>query len=81
MGTSESPLAARLFGLKYHGLIYGVMGLGFTAGGAAGPVIIGYMGDLADSYQSAFVVCLVMILISLACLLMLRPVRKQDPGL
>jgi MFS family permease len=81
MGTSESPLAARLFGLKNHGLIYGVMGLGFTAGGSAGPVIIGYMGDLAGSYQSAFVVCLVLSLISLACLLMLRPVRKQGPGL
>jgi MFS family permease len=81
MGTSESPLTARLFGLKNHGLIYGVMGLGFTAGGAVGPVIIGYMGDLADSYQSAFVVCLALTFIALVCLLILRPMRKQGMGL
>ena len=81
MGTSESPLAARLFGLKNHGLIYGVMGLGFTAGGAAGPVVIGFMGDLADSYQPAFVVCLALSLIALVFMIILKPVQKQSAGI
>jgi MFS family permease len=77
MGTSESPLVARLFGLKNHGMIYGVMGLGFTAGGAAGPVIIGYMTDLADSYQPAFGVCLALSVIALVLMVVLRPVQRQ----
>jgi len=81
MGTSESPLVSRLFGLKHHGLIYGMMGMGFTAGGAAGPVIIGYMGDLAESYQPAFVVCLVLSLIALVVMVIIKPVQKDGPGL
>jgi MFS family permease len=34
MAASESPLVAGVFGLSSHGLIYGVVHLGFTAGAA-----------------------------------------------
>ena len=77
MGTSESPMVARLFGLKNHGMIYGVMGLGFTVGGAAGPVIIGYMTDLAGNYQPSFWVCLVLSIIALLLMIILKPVKGQ----
>ncbi len=76
MGTSESPLVARLFGLTSHGLIYGVMGLGFTAGGAVGPVIIGYICDVTGSYQPAFMVCAALGIIGLILMVMLRPTKK-----
>lgn len=76
MGTSESPLAARLFGLTSHGLIYGVMAMGFTAGGAIGPVIIGYIYDITDSYRIAFLVCIVLFVIGLIFMAILKPTPK-----
>ena len=76
MGTSESPLVARLFGLTSHGLIYGVMGLGFTAGGAVGPVMIGYICDVTGSYQPAFIVCAALGIIGLILMVILKPTKK-----
>jgi MFS family permease len=76
MGTSESPLIARLFGLSSHGLIYGVIGLGFTAGGAVGPVVSGYIFDVTESYQLAFWICAAFGVIGLILTAMLRPTRK-----
>ena len=76
MGTSESPLVARLFGLTSHGLIYGVMGLGFTIGGAVGPVMIGYICDVTESYQSAFIVCAALGIIGLILMVILKPTKK-----
>ena len=76
MGTSESPLAARLFGLTSHGLIYGVMAMGFTTGGAIGPVIIGYIYDLTDSYRIAFLVCIALSVIGLIFMAILKPTPR-----
>jgi MFS family permease len=76
MGTSESPLVARLFGLSSHGLIYGVVGIGFTAGGALGPLVTGYICDVTNSYQMAFLVCAGFAALGLILLALLRPTRK-----
>ena len=76
MGTSESPLAARLFGLTSHGLIYGVMGLGFTVGGALGPFIMGYIYDVTDSYRTAFLVCIALGVVGLILMAILKPTRR-----
>jgi len=76
MGTSESPLVARLFGLRAHGLIYGVIGLGFTAGGAVGPIVTGYIHDVTDSYRIAFMVCIALAIIGLLLVTVLRPTKK-----
>lgn len=76
MGTSESPLVARLFGLSSHGLIYGVTGFGFTMGGAVGPVMIGYIFDVTESYRPAFLVCISLCIIGLILILILKPTKK-----
>jgi MFS family permease len=76
MGTSESPLVARLFGLSSHGLIYGVIGLGFTAGGAVGPFVMGYMFDITSSYQTSFIVCAAFGVLGLILVTILRPTKK-----
>jgi MFS family permease len=76
MGTSESPLVARLFGLSSHGLIYGVVGIGFTAGGALGPLVTGYICDVTDSYQMAFLVCAGFGALGLILSALLRPTNK-----
>ena len=77
-GASESPLVARLFGLKSHGLIYGVVGIGFTGGTAVGPIITGYLFDTTGSYQTGFLLCAIAAAIAVVAVLLLRPVRRGE---
>jgi MFS family permease len=55
--VSHSPLIAKLFGLKSHGLIFGVFGVSVMIGGAMGPLLTGYLFDVTNSYQMAFLLC------------------------
>jgi MFS family permease len=55
--VSESPLVAELFGLRSHGLILGVINMGFCIGAALGPFLAGYIFDVTGSYSVAFLVC------------------------
>jgi MFS family permease len=73
-GTLESPLAAELFGVKSHGAIFGVMGLGFCLGSAAGPFMAGYIFDASGSYRLAFTACVIVLTIGLILALGVRPV-------
>jgi len=76
-GTSASPLAAGLFGLSSHGLIYGVLGLGVTIGGAMGPFLAGYIFDVTGSYQVAFLVCAVIGIVGLILTALLPPIKGE----
>jgi len=78
MAASEPPLVARLFGLRSHGVILGFIGLGFTCGAAVGPYVTGYIFDLTDSYQTAFLICAVTGVIGLILAIILRPTRELD---
>ena len=80
LATTESPLVAWLFGLSSHGLIFGVIGIGFTAGGAVGPVVMGYIFDLNGSYQTAFLVCAVVAVVGLILTVLLRPAKRPEIG-
>jgi len=74
--TSESPLVAGLFGLRSHGLILGVISLlGFTFGAAVGPLVGGYIFDMASSYQLAFIVCGAMSVVGLVLTALLSPIE------
>jgi MFS family permease len=77
IGTSESPLIARLFGLSSHGLIYGVVGLSWTFGGAVGPVVTGYLCDVNGNYQLAFLLCAVIAVLGLILLVILKPTKRR----
>jgi MFS family permease len=76
IGASESPLVAGLFGLSSHGLIYGVVHLGFTAGAAVGPLVTGYIFDVTGSYMVAFLVCAVLSIVGLILSAILRPIKR-----
>jgi len=52
----ESTIAAELFGLKSLGLICGMVSFGFTIGGAAGPLLTGYLFDQSGNYTLAFII-------------------------
>jgi len=77
--TSESPLVAELFGLKSHGVILGVIAFSFTIGGAGGPLLVGYIFDVAGSCQLGFLVCAAISLngLVLTAILKQRRVRGQ----
>ena len=55
--TAESPLVAELFGLRSHGLLLGVVSCSFTIGAAIGPLLTGYIFDVTNSYEIAFLLC------------------------
>ena len=77
MATSESPLMARLFGLRSHGLIYGMVGFGYTIGSAVGPVVTGHIFDLTGSYQLAFQVCAAFGVAGCILATTLRPTKRM----
>ncbi|MFC2047514.1 MFS transporter [Chloroflexota bacterium] len=74
--TVESPLTADLFGLKSHGVIYGVVALSFTIGAAIGPFLAGYIFDVTNSYELAFLICAVISVIGLGLIITLRPIKR-----
>ncbi|MFC1979711.1 MFS transporter [Chloroflexota bacterium] len=75
LDSVESPLIAELFGLESHGLIYGVITLGFTIGGAMGPVIAGYIFDVTGSYQLAFLISAFVATAGFILAATLRPIK------
>jgi MFS family permease len=81
VGTSESPLLARLFGLSSHGLIYGVVGLSWTLGGAVGPLVTGYLCDVMGNYQLAFLISAILGAIGILMLFVLRPTKRLGAAL
>ena len=76
LGVVESPLAAELFGLRSHGLIYGVLILGWTTGAAVGPFVTGYIFDVNSSYKMAFLVGAALALLGLLLTSVLRVARR-----
>ena len=77
MGTSESPLVARLFGLGSHGLILGVNSFIFTIGAAIGPFLTGYIFDVTGSYQMAFLIGAGAGIVGLILTVLLKPIRGK----
>ena len=73
-----SPLVAELFGLKSHGLIYGVSELGFTIGAAIGPLMTGYIFDSTGAYAVAFLVCAGLGIVATILTGALTPTKKRS---
>ena len=71
----EAPLVAALFGLRSHGLVLGVINLGFTIGGSVGPLMAGYIFDVTGSYQLAFLISAAVGIVGFILAAVLRPIR------
>ena len=71
----EAPLVAGLFGLRSHGLVLGVINLGFTIGGSVGPLMAGYIFDVTGSYQLAFLISAAVGIVGFILAAVLRPIR------
>jgi MFS family permease len=80
-GAIVSPLIAEFFGLKSHATIYSVSVFTSAIGSAAGPVIAGVIFDVTGKYYSAFIVCLLVSVISFSAVFFLRPpVPNRSPA-
>jgi predicted MFS family arabinose efflux permease len=65
-------LTASIFGVKYMGAIYGGLSVADGIGFAIGPVLAGYLFDLASSYNDAFLITAVGVFIAVALTFVLR---------
>lgn len=78
--TIISPTVAEYFGLRAHGVIFGIVVFCGTIGGAIGPVMAGRIFDVTGSYFYAFST-----LAALACLglmlVMLLPLHEKNANL
>ena len=70
-----SPMAAEFFGLRSHGVIFGVAIFGGAVGGAIGPTLAGHIFDISGSYQMAFLTCAILGVVGLIQLSFLRPIH------
>jgi MFS family permease len=77
LATAHSPLVAWLFGMKQHGLVFGVSFNGWTIGCAVGPIVAGYVFDVTHSYQLAFAICAVFAFVGLMLTMLLAPVSPE----
>ena len=77
VGASESPLIAWLFGLKSHGLIFGISDFFFTLGASIGPVLAGYVFDITKSYQIAFALGAIVAAAGIALMLVIKPINQK----
>jgi MFS family permease len=75
--TAISPLVAEWFGIHSHGTLIGIVLCFGTTGGAAGPLLAGYLFDLSGSYQPTFLILTALTLVSWGLLISLRPVRGR----
>ena len=69
-----SPIVAEFFGLKAHGAILGVVAFLYHIGCGVGPLLVGHIFDITNSYYFAFMVC---IAISVAGIILLLPIKHS----
>jgi len=70
--TLISPLVAEHFGIRSHGVLFGIVLFAGTVGGGIGPVLAGHIFDVTGSYSPAFWICTVVSTLGFALLLSLR---------
>jgi len=75
--TLPSPQVAELFGSSSHGAILGATIFSGSIGDSLGPVLIGYIFDVAGSYQLGFLVCSQLAVSSFILVLLLKPVSSK----
>jgi len=74
--ASDSPLVARLFGLKWLGSIVGISSCAFSIGAACGPILTGHIFDSTGSYVLAFMICVVFSILGIIMASIMRPTGR-----
>ena len=72
-----SPMVAELFGTRAHGYLFGIVNFAGTCGGALGPLVAGRIFDVSQSYQTAFLLLVVLAAVGLALLACVKPLSTR----
>ncbi len=75
--TADTPMVARLFGLKSIGSIVGISSCAFSVGAALGPIMTGFIFDSTSNYQIAFMVCAAFSVLGVVIALIQRPTQRM----
>ena len=75
--TAISPIVAEFFGIRSHGVLFGIVAFSGTVGGAMGPVVTGYIFDVTTGYSLAFWLCALMSVLGLALIISLKPIKDR----
>jgi len=75
-----SPVVAEYFGTRAHGTIFGIVICAASVGGAAGPMLTGYIFDNTASYQVAFMILLGLAAAGLLMTFFSAPPKKKPAG-
>jgi MFS family permease len=73
----QSPMVADYFGLKSHGVIFGLALFSANSGGALGSLVAGRIFDINGNYELAFLICAVLGIAGLILSLLLKSARKR----
>ncbi|MDD2673211.1 MAG: MFS transporter, partial [Syntrophales bacterium] len=76
MSAIQSPIVLEFFGVTAHGAIFGLAMVGYSIGGAIGPVVAGRLFDTSGSYLLVFLICFAFSIASIVMASQLRPIRK-----
>jgi MFS family permease len=76
---APSPIIAELFGLKSHGSIFGFYNISVMSGSALGPFLTGYIFDVTNRYQLAFMICAVINLVGILLAIRLNKSGGKSP--
>jgi MFS family permease len=71
--TLTPMVAVDCHGLRNFGTIFGLQTFFSIFGAAVGPIVVGIMRDRSGSYQSGFILLIIVTLISSVCIYMARP--------
>ena len=72
----QSPIVAEFFGLRVHGVVFGLALFAAHIGGATGSLIAGRVFDISGSYYWAFVLCAILGVAGIVLSVLLRAARK-----
>ena len=72
-----SPLIAKFFGTKSHGLLFGIVIFSSTIGGAIGPFMAGYIFDITTSYKMVFLILAILCTIAIGLTASLKPLIQK----
>jgi MFS family permease len=76
--TARSVIPADLFGLRSYGVIMGILLLFHTLGGTTGPIVAGYIFDVSQHYQFAFILITVLCGLNIALTFILKRWVKKS---
>lgn len=73
--TVLSPMIAEFFGMGSHGQLFGTVLFIGTLGGTIGPLLAGYVFDIAGDYSMAFMALTAFSIVGFMPIMLLRPIK------